>query len=266
MTDNKICVKGEAFTNISGSLYPANKNQYNGYYTYNAPFEQWVGDVSVTGANVPTGVFMNGIFAPIGTSGLAAINYEQGRAYFSSEPPANTAVTASYSVKEVNVYLTDQPDEKLLFFTKFNTKQRHQETPATGLATDAITIPAVFLKIDGGKNEPFCLGGTDRKVTTIRGVIIQKSSFDLDATAEILKNMSRLYVPLIDEDIRFGALGYTGVTYSYTGLATGTVTAPFIREAEYIKIPRISDFKDLSPSLHKGLIEFEVETYLDPRA
>ena len=267
MVDHKISTKGEAFENVSGDLYPANKNLYQGFHTYSAPYEQWVGDTSVTGAKVATGVFLNNLPVGIGTSGLAAINYEQGQVHFSSSLPASTSVTASYAIKGVNVYLTEESEEKLLFFTKYSTRPKTSQS-LTGLATDAITVPAIFLKIDGGRNEPFCLGGTDRKVTDIRGIIIAKSSYELDAIGEILKNISRLYCPLIDEGIQFGALGYTGIAYSYTGLATGT-DSPFIRVANFIKTPTNStksDFKDLSPDLRKGIVDFELETFLDPRA
>lgn len=261
--DNKLCSKGQAFDNVSGQLFPANKNLYNNYYTYAAPYEQWVGDTSITGANVATGVYLNGNFCPVGVSGLAGINYEQGQAYFSSALPSNTQVSASYSVKQINVYLTDQPDNKLLFDTKFAVKPRKQEG-LTGFPTEAISIPAIFLKIEGGKNEPFCLGGIDKKITNIRGIIIQKSAFELDATSEILKNMARLYVPLVDDAIPFGALGYTGRAYNFLSLATG-VGLPFIQEAEYLKSPRNSEFKDVSWNLHKGIIDFELHTFLDPR-
>lgn len=263
MVDHKVSVKGEAFENVSGQLYPANKNLYQGYHTYASPFEQWVGDISVTGANIATGVFLNNIHVGIGVSGLASINYEQGQVYFSSALPSSTSVTASYSIKEVNVYLTEESEEKLLFFTKYTTRPKTAQS-ITGLPTDAITIPAIFLKIDGGRNDPFCLGGTDRKVTDIRGVIITKSAYELDAIGEILKNMSRLSCPLVDEGVKFGALGYTGVAYSYTGLATGT-DSPFIRNADFIKTPTSSSFRELNPELRKGIVDFELETYLDPR-
>lgn len=264
MVDHKVSVKGEAFQNVSGQLYPANKNLYQGYHTYSAPFEQWVGDTSVSGANVATGVYINNTYVGIGTSGLSSINYEQGQVYFSAALPASASVTASYAIKDVNVYLTEESEEKLLFFTKYSTKPKTTQS-LTGLATDAITVPAIFLKIDGGRNDPFCLGGMDRKVTDIRGVVIAQSAYELDAIGEILKNMSRLSCPLIDESIQFGALGYTGIAYSYTGLATGT-DEPFVRTADFIKTPTSSSFPDLNPGLRKGLVDFEIETYLDPRA
>ena len=72
--DNKICTKGEAFTNHSGLFYPDANNKYQGYYSYSSPFNHLVNDRSVPGASVMSGVYVGSTFTT-GQAGALYVNH-----------------------------------------------------------------------------------------------------------------------------------------------------------------------------------------------
>ena len=90
--DHTLIKDGEAWTNNSSWFYPVD-NLYNGYYTYGAPYKQFVSDFGVTGNNtlatshpeIPTGIYLDGVHLTTGTSGFMGLNYEQGQVYFNTE-------------------------------------------------------------------------------------------------------------------------------------------------------------------------------------
>ena len=95
--DNKLLKKGEAFENVTGQFYD-----------------------SITGATIPTGLYVGDNLVNVsegGSDGLFAINYNEGRAYFSGDQSSD--VTGSFAIKDFNVFLTNQPEDKILFETKY---------------------------------------------------------------------------------------------------------------------------------------------------
>ena len=110
--DNRITSEGSAYTNFYSYFYPT-ENLYNGYYTYSAPFKQLVVDDSIVGSTVMKSIYIDGSEKDIGEAGLAGINHYEGELYFTSE--VGGTISGNYSVKDFNVYLTNEPEEKILF-------------------------------------------------------------------------------------------------------------------------------------------------------
>ena len=82
--DNKLLDKGEAFENVTGQFYDASE-EYQGFSTYASSYSQFVADASITGATIPTGVFVgeNNLVnrGEGGATGLFDINYLDGKVY-----------------------------------------------------------------------------------------------------------------------------------------------------------------------------------------
>tara|TARA_A100001201_G_C4061027_1_gene192694 strand:+ start:209 stop:1138 length:930 start_codon:yes stop_codon:yes gene_type:complete len=283
--DHNLTRRGEAFTNTSGAFYAVD-NLINGYYTYGAPFKQFVSDFSVTGtgnlypnkastkhANIPTGVYLSGVFTPIGTNGLSGINYDQGQIYMTYEVEnPDTSISGDYAVKDFNVYLTNEPEEKLLFETKFNLTPKTNETQ-TGLASNQITYPAIFLRHNGSRNEPFAFGGYDSTTFNIRAIVLADSQFNLDAVCSIFRDVSRTHVTLLQtSDMPYNSLGSfkSGNNYSYTGLIKGKSDEDqyvFIDEVNIAKFSRDVNLKveNMNPDVFNGVIDFEISKPRYPR-
>jgi hypothetical protein len=283
--DHNLVRRGEAFVNASGAFYPVD-SLINGYYTYGAPFKQFVADFSVTGAgnaypnkassktvNVPTGIYLSGSFTPVGTNGLSGINYDQGQIYM-TYPVQNpdTSISGEYAVKDFNVYLTNEPEEKLLFETKFNLTPKTSETQ-TGLASNAITYPAIFLRHNGSRNEPLAFGGYDSTTFNLRAVVLADSQYALDAVCSIFRDLARTHVTLLTvADMPFNSLGSykNNDKYSYTGLITGKKSEDqfvFIDEVNIAKFSRNVNLKieNMNPDVFNGVIDFEISKPRYPR-
>jgi hypothetical protein len=116
--DNRVLTRGESYTNYQSVFYPL-PNLIYGYYTYGAPLKQMVIDSSITGANIISGVYINGVFTVPGQNNLSGINATEGQLYF-SQPISNPtkALSGNYAVKDFNIYLTSKTEENLLFETK----------------------------------------------------------------------------------------------------------------------------------------------------
>ena len=254
--DHHLLERGEAFTNHSSYFYPTS-NLYNGYYTYSAPFKQMVSDDSIAGAQVIKNLKVNGASVSVGNNNLHGINHYKGQVYFTSDQ-GNAVISGDYAVKDFNVYLTNDPEQKLLFETKYQLVPKFPQQ-LSGLAPDAQPYPAIFIKNMGGLNEAFAFGGIDNTITNVRLVVMADSSFKLDAACGILKDLKNSYIP-IAEDLPFDAMGsYTGINYNYNALTT--TNGPTIWDARVSKVTLTEEFEKLKNSdVFSAFVDFELQT------
>lgn len=251
--DNKILSKGQAFTNFSSNFYPV-PNLINGFYSYGLPFKQIVCDNSIAGANLLSGVHINNNYVNVGSNSLTGINPNQGQIYFSTQQ--NATISGNYAVKDFNIYITSNAEESILFETQYKTRPKTSQT-ATGLAPNAITYPAIFLKLNYSSNEPFAFGGMDRTNIDVRAIILAENTFSLDAVSSILRDTSRGYIPIIENQPFNSFGGVNSGYYNYNnlkGLASG---AFYIKEASVSKIANIDN--KLNPSVFPGIVDFTLE-------
>lgn len=261
--DNTVLKRGDAYTNVSGNFYPVT-GVYNGYYTYAAPYKQIVSDTSISGANQLTGIYLDGTFITPGQSGLVAINHYDGQVIFSSNKNSNT-ISGNYAIKDYNVYLTDKAEDYLLFTTKIEPKSR-KGIPTRGLEINEITYPAIFLRLDSSKNDPFAFGGTDMTKTYYRTIIMSNSMFSLDAVCGILRDSSHNFFNLVNNnDLRLNAMSaYTGLSYSYPAVATGEST--YMSDVNITRVRPVSspDFVNMNPEVCSAFVDFEIESVRSP--
>jgi hypothetical protein len=266
--DNTLLKKGEAFSNHNSLFYPIT-NIYNGYYSYGAPFRNLIRDEAITGSNIISGVYLNNTFITTGQSGLVAINADQGQLYFTTDQSTNT-ISGNYAVKDYGIYLTNENEEKILFETKFNLNPKTTENP-TGLPINAQTYPAIYLKNNGGNNEPLAFGGLDSTNINVRAIVISDSMFSMDALTSIFKDVVRTYIPLVQpSEMPFNSLNGLNTKYNYDTLVSGKAGSS---NSVYIKNIYISknvanrgQYQDLNPDAISAFIDFELEAYRNPRA
>ena len=278
--DHTLLKEGEAFTNTSSWFYPV-ENLHTNLYTYGAPFKQFVSDESITGAGaaqvdslvqIPTGIYLDGALIGTGTNDFSGINYEQGQVYFGSQITSpETRVSGNFAIKDFNVYLTNEPEEKLLFETKFNLRPKSAETQ-TGLASNSITYPAIFLRYNGSHTEPLAFGGYDMTTINLRAVVLADNQFTLDAVCSIFRDKARQHFTLFGTgDMPYNTLGdfKSGTPYSYTGtmINKSENNFIFIENVGVSKFSRDVNIKvnNLNPDVFNGVIDFEVTKPRYPR-
>ena len=270
--DHEVTQKGDAYTNHQSNFFKID-SLFSDYYVYASPFKQLVSDASITGSSTPnllTGVYVDGD-GPIGpgTSGLHSINHMQGQAYFTgaTDPMSGKTVSGRYAVKDFNVFLTSLPEEQLLFETKLVLNPKTSDIKiTTGVDSSSQTYPAIFIKDNGGRNEEYAMGGIEDTIINARAIILADSLFNLDAACGILKDTVRKKMSIIDQaDLNLNALGgYTGVTYNYTGVATGDYC--YIDDVTVSKnVANRGDFQNLNPNVFSAFVDFELHSHRMPR-
>ncbi len=266
--DHILLSRGQAFTNVESKLYPV-QNTFNGYYQYNFPFAQLVNDFSINGAIIPTGLYLNSVFCPVGTSGLVGINFERGSAYFSTGLISSIQVSGRYSIKDLNITLPNSPDLKVLFENKLNVRDKAGKiaNSYTGMGNDELSYPAIFCRSTNSESEPYAFGGLKDIKNNIGSYIFTDSLFLLNATTSLLRDLKHEYVALLDTgEFPFNNLGYfkNNIPYNYTGITVGKVANGSgilinnVNITDFTKRGLFSEAQSLTTDCYFGVSEFEL--------
>lgn len=262
--DHLITAKGQAFHNYSGILYPQ-QSQYNGYYNYAAPFAQLVYDSSISGANLNTGIYLNNTLISTGVSGFIGWDFQNGKTVFSTNQNAYT-ISGYYSVKEINIKLTNDPEETILFKTKYELKNKYPKA-VTGIANDTVTYPIIYIRDDFNESEPYAFGGTEQINHTIRCIVLADSLFNLHAIQSICRDNVRTLVPLFNaSEMPFTPLGtLKSGSFNYTGVRATKIDENNYAFIEKVRVPRQSqsysvDSSKLPSNVFFNFIDFDIST------
>lgn len=270
--NNLFAQKGSGFNNHGSYFYPV-PNKINNLYTYGAPYSQFISDFSVSGAVFPTGLYLNNSFVTTGQSGLFGINYEKGQAYFTQQIPSSTTISGNYSVKDFNIVLTDEPEEKILFETQMTLRPKITVRP-TGQANDEVSYPVLFIKNNGYKNEPFAFGGTDLTKVNYSLFIFSDSKQQLDAAEGLICDSFATYAPIFNIPempydaygrLKSGTFNYQEVKLTKTPGDTNTF---FVEDANKSKFSQkiYAELKSINPEAHFSMINLTVNVVRNPRS
>lgn len=262
--------KGEAFTNHGSYFYLSNQ-LYNGYYTYTSPFSQFAADYSIPNANIPTGIYLNGSFITSGQSNFIGYNYEKGAAYFSSPVSSSAQISGNYAVKDFNVVLTNQPEEKIIFEKEIKLRPRFNQS-VTGLANDELTYPVIFVKNEGRINEPFALGGQETSVFDFSLYVFSDSRFKLDGCISLLCDTARSLMPLMEPyEMPYNSIGNfnSGIQFNYeTVIANKSPsTALYITQVTQSRFSQqlYRNLRQVNSEAFFEIIDFKLEKQRYPR-
>lgn len=264
--DHIILKRGFAYENKTGEfVHYVDHNLPNGWRAWGSPDKQWVADASVTGATIPSGFFANSSFS--GRSSSVIIDFENGRFLTNGLSPS-ADVTGAYSVKEFNVYSTNQDEESLIV-------EKTQETSNQKIGTSINTrylppysqkLPALFINVQTQENKPFAFGGMDKSISKINVVAITDTPYKLDGVLGLLSDTS----DEIFKNIPFESSPYTeqgdlkNSSYNYETLAAQSNEYYVI---DSVKSSKITDTlrRGLQTQLYIGMADFEVWKARNPR-
>lgn len=270
--DHFLMVKGEAYKTYTTKLYNYTDDRLGGSkVVYGAPYKQWVYDQSITGATIPTGFTIDGVSVPTGTSGMQ-VDFDNGRIIFDSGVSTGLNITGTYSVKEINSYITDQPEDNLIIENKYITNSRFTVTEDYIKPYNPVT-PCIFASIEDMDNTPFAFGGEDETLARVKAVAFCENLYQLDGLLSVFAdsfNECLTKIPMASHPIgEFGAIktGLYPTGYSYPSAAAAAANASnkmFISDVDVSKI-KDSVIKELNPILHIGFIDFDIKTHRYPR-
>ena len=268
--DNFLMTKGDAYKTYTTKLYNYEDPRLGGNkVVYGSPYKQWVYDKNITGATIPSGFTINNQFVPTGTSGMK-IDFDNGRIIFNSGVSTNLSITGAYSVKEVNSYITDQPEDNLIIENKFVTNSRFTVSENYIPPYNPVT-PCIFASIETAHNTAFAFGGEDETKCIIKVVAFCENLYQLDGVLSVFGDSYNEIFSIIPmtghplgefNEMKTGAYP-TGYDYKNLSNAYNSQTL-FISHVETSKI-RDSVIKELNPILHIGFLDFEIKTYRYPR-
>ncbi len=262
--DHELTTEGRAFRNVSGQLYRVKDDKFPNLGIYSNPYGQFIFDSSIPSANVPSGVFINGVFTPKGTNGLI-LDYNGGRAIFNT--PVNGTITASYAAKDFNIYSTTKSDAELIFAAKNQFRPKY-EVPVTGVPSNAVFGPMIYLKRDSAFNEPFALGGQDNTKTQYRAIVLTDNDYDLDGVGSIFMDASEKSFMLLNTPPlnRYGDI-YSGNSYNYLNDVAANynnTNLVYINDVDFYRFDSTTE-TSLGSQFHVGFIEFSLELPRFPR-
>ena len=268
--DHFLMTKGEAYKTFTTKLYNYSDPRLGGdKVVYGSPYKQWVYDKSITGATIPTGFTINGSMVPTGTSGMK-IDFDNGRIIFNSGVSTDLNITGTYSIKEINSYVTDQPEDNLIIENKYVTNSRFTVTENYIPPYNPVT-PCIFASIETAHNTAFAFGGEDETKCIVKLVAFCENLYQLDGLLSVFGDSYNEFFSLIPmtghplgefNELKTGV--YT-TGYDYNNLSNAYNSQKmFISHVETSKI-RDSVLKELNPILHIGFLDFEITTYRYPR-
>ena len=268
--DNFLMTKGDAYKTYTTKLYNYQDARLGAdKVVYGSPYKQWVYDKNITGTTIPSGFTINNQFVSTGTSGMK-IDFDNGRIIFNSGVSTDLNVTGTYSVKEVNSYITDQPEDNLIIENKFVTNSRFTVSENYIAPYNPVT-PCIFASIETAHNTAFAFGGEDETKCIIKVVAFCENLYQLDGVLSIFgDSYNEIFslIPMTGHPLgEFNELktGVYPTGYNYKNLSnTYNSQTLFISHVETSKI-RDSVIKELNPILHIGFLDFEIKTYRYPR-
>jgi len=268
--DNFLMTKGDAYKTYTTKLYNYQDPRLGGdKVVYGSPYKQWVYDKNITGATIPSGFTINNQFVSTGTSGMK-IDFDNGRIIFNSGVSTSLNITGTYSVKEVNSYITDQPEDNLIIENKFVTNSRFTVSENYIAPYNPVT-PCIFASIETSHNTAFAFGGEDETKCIIKVVAFCENLYQLDGVLSVFGDSYNEIFSIIPmtghplgefNEMKTGAYP-TGYDYKNLSNSYNSQTL-FISHVETSKI-RDSVIKELNPILHIGFLDFEIKTYRYPR-
>lgn len=272
--DHLILCKGEAFQNITSTFYLQKDDRLDpNYVAFASPHKQWVTDSSIKKSKVIDGVTIDNYFVKRTAQGIK-YDFDNGRILV----PRNIASPSSYveglySVKDFNIYITDQTEEELLIETKFDKNSRFDQDIFEGIKPYDQVVPAIFCSYEQGENIPFAFGGEDITESKIRCVIFAENSYQLDGVFSILKDSNLTSIanvgfnehPLNEfGDLKFGNYDYEDLSERYYNFRNSQ-SCFYI---EKVTVSKLNDrvAKKSHPGLYLGFADFTVRAHRFPRA
>lgn len=279
--ENHILRKGEAFSNQNDQkfFYQSDDRLDDSFISFACPHKQWVTDSSIVGANVIDSITVDGNTVNRNTSGVY-FDFDNGRVLIPHDARYNgvnfisatssSEVKGSYSVKDFNIYITDQTEEELLLETQFDTNSRFSQDLSEGIKPYDQVLPAIFISYESSNNDPFAFGGQDSTMTSIRCVIFAENSYQLDGVLSLLNDSNNLNLtnvgfnehPLNEfGDLKEGHFDYNDLIDRYFDYRSMAIV-------NSVNVSKLNDrvAKKTHPGLFLGFADFELMSVRMPRS
>lgn len=259
---------GEGYKNLTGTYYHVEDERLpDGIFRYSTPYKQLVFE-SDAGAKFNHYVSGNGSEIDPSNENLGYVfDFHNGGILMTGNSATKELeISGSFSVKDFNIYNTNETEESLIVESKFSTNSRFF-IPESGIVPYDIVTPAVFINNESYENLPFAFGGEDKTMVNFKTVVLAENLYQLDGILSLFGDTANLTIPKINFNNHpineYGDLKKS--PYNYISHAQ-EVNDGYL-DIERVVTSKISENSraEISPSLYVGFIDFEVSQPRFPR-
>lgn len=263
--DHVLLSRGFAYTNVTGALTKYTDDRLpDSYSAWGAPHKEWVLNSSVTGAVIPSGFYVNGSFTPRGDD--FALDFVNGRV-ISSGIASAAVVTGSYSVKDFNIYNSNQ-DEESLVIEVCQSQLTPQNIIGTNISTPYLPpytqkVPAIFINTEAQTSERLAFGGTVASSILFKMIVFAHDPYQLDGVLGLFEdtgdNVFREIQMNLSPLTQWGDIKNGQYNYETLSLTSGTNNL-FV---DNVKTSKVTDDlrRGLKTELYIGFVDFVITKY-----
>lgn len=260
--ENYFFKKSEAYSVETGSFTPYTDTSLpSGYQAFGLPHKQLIYDNSMSGAYIPSGVYIDNVFTPIET-GKYMIDFENGR-FIGSGVGTGAAITGSFSPKELNVYYTNETEENVVI----NIQDKIDESVKSFISgyydPNIQKLPAIYVSNYSMENAGFALGGMVETTTQAKAIVIANNAYELDCVLSVFADSYNEVIPLVEFD-SYPLDEYGGIksgSFSYETLKSTYPKEIFVKSAITSKMSDRVRANNILKNLYVGFVDFDLSTY-----
>jgi hypothetical protein len=240
---------------------------------YQGEYRQLVAEHNVDVVN--SGFFVNNQFVTGDSSANGGIytDYNNGRILFPTASGTGLSVTGTYTIKEVNTYISHDNDLDFLLHSDFIESGQDMPYFANSdsmVKEGAYFLPACFISLASSDNKEFSFGGEEDTQSRIRVMVLTKDSYVLDAVISKLRDCVREKITHIPyEDFPY-AYSYSvkDFPYTYDGVVQNQGEDPlcsYVNRVTASKVISESLREELNADFSIAFVDFDLSTYRFPR-
>ena len=258
--ENFFLSKAEAFSVQTGKFtYYSDIALPENYKAFGSEHKQTVYDSSISGAYIPSGVYINGVYSGFNNSTLI-FDHLNAR-IIASGISSSANVTGKFSPKEIGVYFTNDTEENVILNVQEKLNQ-NVANPHEFYTPYEQKLPAIYIANQSMQNKPFAFGGMNETITKTTAIVLANQAYELDCILSVFADSYNENIPICDFDSQplnqFGALktGY----YSYADIKSKYKEHLFVKN---VNSSKMSDKvrANLLKQLYIGFIDFELSTH-----
>jgi len=239
------------------------------FVAYQGQYRQLVADHDIDVPN--SGIFIDGNFVSGDEAGIY-MDYVNGRVIMPAASGDSLTITANNTVKEINVYMVEEDEEKLLITSDFidaaNPTGTHLSSQPELLDDKTFLLPAVFLRQETSNNLPFSFGGEVDTRLNMRMVVLAFDNYMVDGVLSLFWDKDKSCIKLIPfEDDPYGRSNtLKSFPYSYSSLAANYTDNMFIESVRTSRVTDSLSLEKLQKNLIMGFVDFDLSIYRYPNA
>jgi hypothetical protein len=244
---------------FTGAFTPTTSWAIDGLNAYVSPHRQFVYDSTVSGATVPSGLFVSGSFVPTGAD--FRIDFQRGELLTTTG--IHGSISGVYCYKEVNLYFNDKNAQQVLFESRFVQNPRNNP-PYTGYQQTDVTYPCILIQQKAGTDTKIAMDELYSKVYTVRLTFLADTKYLYKAVTSIIRDRKGTFIPIFQPSEMPFDYYFTLQNGFFDYSTEASAIQQYSDRMAYIKDVQTSEFLDrinqtIGPNIFGAFIDLKLE-------